>query len=132
MKPAAAYDYDRQVWVEGQEAVDLVRRQLADSLALFEGNHSPSSGHGDLATQRDDSVTAVDWASPNSGAADAYRRDRRAYLHFRARFPFNPKVNGTRSGRLVCPYGKREPVRQDAQHNERTVHTRRLPARQRF
>lgn len=33
-----AYDYDRQCWVQGPEALALHRRQVADTLAVL---HSP-------------------------------------------------------------------------------------------
>ena len=63
------------------------------SLALFKGNGSPPPGYGDFAVQDDDSVAFIDWAAPDCGAPQAYRPDRRAYLHFRAVHPFDPTPN---------------------------------------
>ena len=57
------------------------------SLALFQRNSSPSPRYGDFATQHDDSVTFIDWTAPAGGARQAYRPDRRPYLHLRQAHP---------------------------------------------
>ena len=59
------------------------------SLALFQRNSSPSPRYGDFAVQDDDSVAFVDWAAPDGGAPQAYRPNRRAYLHLRPVHPFD-------------------------------------------
>jgi hypothetical protein len=57
------------------------------SLALFQRNNSPSPRYGDFPTQHDDSVTFIDWAAPDCGAPQAYRPNRRVYLHLSPRSP---------------------------------------------
>ena len=63
------------------------------SLALLQSDRSILPCHGDFATQHDDPLAVVNWATPDRGAAHADRRNWRADLHIRVSFSFNPTAN---------------------------------------
>ena len=134
----AVHDQERAAMFDG---VARSRRQIGRRNIELDLRHAPAGRCGGdgaeigigvfqcLLRHRSHSLERMDWP-PNAEADScrlcgaAPRRQTCAEASTKSppiqRFPFNPKVNGTRSGRLVCPYGKRGPVPQDAWHNERT------------